>query len=62
VRCESDLSTLRKTLTALQAEQRSLAAAIAAQERIISHRQSLRWWLQLPWLRAKRSWQRWWGQ
>lgn len=61
-RCESELSTVRKTMTALQGEQRSLAAAVAAQERIITHRQTLRWWVQLPWLRAKRSWQQWWGQ
>lgn len=61
-RRESELSTLRKTATAMQAEQRSLEAALAAQERIIAHRQSLRWWWQLPWLRARLSWQHWWGR
>ncbi len=36
-----------------------LERALAAQDRIIAHRQSLRWWLALPWLRVKLWWQRW---
>lgn len=35
-----------------------LERALAAQDRIIAHRQSLRWWLALPWLRLKLWWQR----
>lgn len=43
---------------ALEQEKRSMDAALAAQERIIGYRQTLRWWLQLPWLRARMWWQR----
>ena len=38
----------------LEVEEARLNAALEAQERIIAYRQSLRWWLQLPWLRARR--------
>lgn len=58
---ESALSALRTTQSALQAEQRRLEAALAAQERIIAYRQSVRWWLQLPWLRVRLMWRRWFG-
>ncbi len=43
---------------ALVADQGRLDAALAAQERIIAHRQSLGWWLRLPVLRAKLALQR----
>jgi SAM-dependent methyltransferase len=33
-------------------------AALAAQERIIDYRQSLRWWAQLPWLWLRGRWRR----
>ncbi len=42
----------------LQADQGRLDAALAAQERIIAHRQTLGWWVRLPWLRVKLAWQR----
>jgi SAM-dependent methyltransferase len=61
-RCEAELAASRKSLHALQTEHRNLQAAIDAQERIISHRQTLQWWLRLPLLRAKLSWQHWRGQ
>lgn len=61
-RCDAELTALRKALAHLQSEHHSLQAALAAQERIISHRQTLHWWLRLPWLRAKLSWHHWRGQ
>ncbi len=36
-----------------------LQRALDAQERIIAYRQSLRWWLALPWLRVKLAWTQW---
>jgi hypothetical protein len=57
-RCESELAAVRKNLVAMQAERRNLDAALAAQERIISDRQSLRWWLRMPCLRVKLWWNR----
>jgi hypothetical protein len=35
-----------------------LARQIRAQEQIIGYRESVRWWLTLPWLRARRVWNR----
>ena len=43
---------------AIEAECARLERAIAAQERIIAYRQSARWWLALPWLRARSLWKR----
>lgn len=40
-------------IATLRAEQARLEAALAAQERIIAYRQSVRWWLRLPWIRVK---------
>jgi len=42
----------------LTADQARLDAALAAQERIIAYRQTMRWWLRMPWLRLKLAWQR----
>ena len=42
-----------EVLGVLAAEQKRLEAELAAQQRIISYRQSARWWLQLPWLRVR---------
>ena len=42
----------------LAAERERLTAEIAAQERIINYRQSARWWVKLPWIRARRLWNR----
>ena len=35
-----------------------LQKEIDAQERIIAYRASARWWLKLPWIRARRLWTR----
>ena len=40
------------------AERDEMRRQIAAQERLIAYRQSLRWWLVLPWLRLRRAWER----
>lgn len=42
-----------QALAALGQERERLEGALAAQERIIAYRQSARWWLALPWLRAR---------
>jgi hypothetical protein len=59
-RREGDLATLRADLEAADrlhdergAELARMDAALAAQERIILHRQSLWWWISLPFLRLK---------
>ncbi|HMA31164.1 MAG TPA: hypothetical protein VKT00_05040, partial [Casimicrobiaceae bacterium] len=39
-------------------ERDRLTRQIVAQERIISYRESIRWWLVLPWLRLRRLWNR----
>ncbi|MEJ7668531.1 MAG: class I SAM-dependent methyltransferase [Casimicrobiaceae bacterium] len=45
-------------LAAQRTEFERLERALTAQERIIAYRQTLRWWLALPWLRLKLWWQR----
>ncbi|MEO8751645.1 MAG: class I SAM-dependent methyltransferase [Casimicrobiaceae bacterium] len=52
------LASARQALDALKAECERLERALAAQERIIAYRQSARWWLALPWVRAQLWWQR----
>jgi len=47
-----------QALEALNAECGRLERALAAQERIIAYRQSVRWWFSLPWLRVRLAWQR----
>jgi len=54
----TELGSVRQRADALDAERARLEGAITAQERIISYRQSARWWLQLPWLRVRNLWQR----
>ena len=54
----SELASARQALGAIEAERERLERALAAQERIIAYRQSVRWWLAMPWLRAKLWWQR----
>jgi hypothetical protein len=44
---------LEQAIDAYRAENARLDAAVAAQERIIGYRQSLRWWLRLPFVRVK---------
>jgi len=54
----SALASARQSVTALQAECDRLQRAVEAQERIIAYRQSVRWWVSLPWLRMRLWWQR----
>ena len=49
---------LRGELARIIADRDRLAGEIVAQERIIGYRESVRWWLLLPWLRARRFWNR----
>ena len=49
---------LRAELAEARAERERLTRELDAQERIIAYRQSVRWWLTLPWLRARRLWNR----
>lgn len=55
-------SSLRDELAsvhaAYRAEHERLTRQIAAQERLVAYRESVRWWLVLPWLRARRLWNR----
>jgi SAM-dependent methyltransferase len=50
---ERRLADRAQAITALEGESRRLHGAVTAQERIVSYRQSFRWWLQLPWMRLK---------
>ena len=50
---------LEQAIEGYRAENRRLDAAVTAQERIIGYRQSLRWWLRLPFVRVKLLWHRW---
>ena len=55
-------AALRQELAALGAQRdelrETLQREIDAQERIIAYRGSVRWWLKLPWVRARRAWTR----
>jgi SAM-dependent methyltransferase len=53
-----ELGSARESVATLDAERERLERAIAAQERIIAYRQSARWWIKLPWLRARLLWER----
>ncbi len=55
---EGALGSARRDVGALDQERQRLERAVGAQERIISYRQSFRWWLQLPWLRMRHWWNR----
>jgi 2-polyprenyl-3-methyl-5-hydroxy-6-metoxy-1,4-benzoquinol methylase len=52
------LAQSREECARLEGESARLEAAAAAQERIIAYRQSIRWWLALPVLRARLLWRR----
>jgi len=52
------IGVLEEQNDSLRRDQARLDAALAAQERIISYRQTMRWWLRMPWLRLKLAWQR----
>jgi len=49
---------LRQQIASLGAHRDRLQKEIDAQERIIAYRASGRWWLKLPWIRARRLWTR----
>ena len=49
---------LEQAVESYRAENARLDAAVTAQERIIGYRQSLRWWLRLPFVRVKLWWHR----
>ena len=55
---ENQMAVLETRVAAAEAESARLTAALAAQERIIAYRQSLRWWIRLPWFRLKRRFAR----
>jgi SAM-dependent methyltransferase len=55
---QQERQTQDAALAARTAELTVQEAALAAQERVIAYRGSLRWWLRLPWFRAKRAWSR----
>lgn len=57
-RRNADVAQLEEAVAAYQAENARLDAAVTAQERIIGYRQSLRWWLRLPFVRVKLWWHR----
>ena len=51
-------AALRDELGLHAAERERLLRQIDAQERLVSYRESVRWWLTLPWLRVRRVWKR----
>jgi SAM-dependent methyltransferase len=53
-----ETGALRESALKLDGDLAQAQAALAAQERIIDYRQSLRWWTMLPWLRLRAGWQR----
>jgi 2-polyprenyl-3-methyl-5-hydroxy-6-metoxy-1,4-benzoquinol methylase len=57
-RRDGDVRSLEAAVAASKDEIARLEAAAAAQERIIAYRQSLRWWITLPLLRARLWWRR----
>lgn len=50
---QARLADVRRRLAEVEAECGRLDRALDTQERIIAYRQSFRWWLVLPWMRAK---------
>ena len=57
-RRNADVKQLEESVAAYRTENARLDAALAAQDRIIGYRQSLRWWLRLPLVRVKLWWHR----
>jgi len=57
-KARADEAHARKHAAELEAECSRLDRALEAQERIIAYRQSLRWWVALPWMRTKLAWKR----
>ena len=50
---KTELGSARQALEAMRDENQRLERATAAQERIIAYRQSVRWWVVLPWMRVR---------
>lgn len=57
-RRSADVAQLEEAVAGYRTENARLDAALSAQERIIGYRQSLRWWLRLPFVRVKLWWHR----
>ena len=57
-KARADEQHARKHVAEVEAECARLDRALEAQERIIAYRQSLRWWVELPWMRMKLAWKR----
>jgi SAM-dependent methyltransferase len=57
-RTHSEEVARQELLSTFAAEQERLTREIMAQERIVAYRESVRWWLVLPWLRVRRLWNR----
>jgi len=57
-RAQEKHAAMEHALAVQRTESERLERALTAQEHIIAYRQSLRWWLGLPWLRMKLWWQR----
>ncbi len=53
------IEELQGHVSALERDVRSLNGALSAQERIIAYREGIRWWIKLPWVRARRWIDRW---
>ena len=53
------IEELQGRVSALERDVRSLNGALSAQERIIAYREGIRWWIKLPWVRARRWIDRW---
>ena len=49
---------LSEVHAAHEREHARLTREVEAQERLVAYRESVRWWLVLPWLRARRLWNR----
>jgi SAM-dependent methyltransferase len=57
-RHEREIAERSRTEAALRDELARLTGQVAAQERIVNYRESVRWWFVLPWLRVRRLWNR----
>ena len=54
----AELPQRERRVAELTAEHERQRVELAAQERIIAYRQSVRWWIVLPWVRVRRAWDR----
>lgn len=56
--CKRELADCAAQRDGYAAECRRLELAVGAQERLVTYRQSFRWWLRLPLFRVKSAWDR----